>query len=37
MKKISKNTIIMVIASDYYDEIDYIRNYKEFQECIEKY
>lgn len=37
MKKISKNTIIMVIASDYYDEIDYIRNYKEFQECIERY
>lgn len=37
MKKFSKSTIIMVIASDYYDEIDYIRNYKEFQEYIERY
>jgi len=37
MKKFSKNTLIMVIASNYYDEIDYIRNYKEFQEYIERY
>ena len=36
MKKFSKNTIIMVIASDYYDEIDYIRNYKEFRKYIKR-
>ncbi|HDK25814.1 MAG TPA: WxcM-like domain-containing protein [Candidatus Atribacteria bacterium] len=36
MKKFSKRTIIMVIASDYYDEIDYIRNYKEFRKYIKR-
>ena len=36
MKKFSKSTIIMVIASDYYDEIDYIRNYKEFRKYIKR-
>jgi len=34
MKKFSKNTIILVIASDYYNEEDYIRDYKEFQKYI---
>ena len=36
MKKFSKNTIIMVIVSDYYNEEDYIRNYKEFQKYIKR-
>ena len=36
MKKFSKRTIIIVIASDYYDEIDYIRNYKEFRKYIKR-
>jgi len=34
MKKFSKNTIILVIASDYYDEEDYIRDYKKFRKYI---
>ena len=36
MKKFGKNTIIMVIVSDYYNEEDYIRNYKEFQKYINR-
>ena len=36
MKNFSKNVVIMVVASDYYDENDYIRNYNEFIEYINK-
>lgn len=36
MKNFSKNIVIMVVASDYYDENDYIRNYNEFIEHINK-
>ena len=36
MKNFSKNVVIMVVASDYYDENDYIRNYDEFIEYINK-
>ena len=36
MKNFSKNVVIMVAASDYYDESDYIRNYNEFIEYINK-
>ena len=36
MKKFSKNTIIMVIVSDYYNEEDYIRNYEEFRKYIKR-
>ena len=36
MKNFSKNVVIMVVASDYYDENDYIRNYKEFIRHINK-
>jgi dTDP-4-dehydrorhamnose 3,5-epimerase-like enzyme len=30
MKKFSRDCVILVLASDYYDEADYIRNYDEF-------
>jgi hypothetical protein len=30
MKKFSRDCVILVLASDYYDESDYIRNYDEF-------
>ena len=36
MKNFSKNVVIMVVASNYYDENDYIRNYNEFTEYINK-
>lgn len=36
MKNFNENVVIMVIASDYYDENDYIRNYKEFIEYINR-
>jgi hypothetical protein len=34
MKKFSENTIILVVASDYYNEEDYIRDYKKFRKYI---
>jgi dTDP-4-dehydrorhamnose 3,5-epimerase-like enzyme len=34
MKKFSENIVILVIASDYYNEEDYIRDYKEFRKYI---
>ena len=34
MKNFSRNVVIMVVASDYYDENDYIRNYDGFIEHI---
>ena len=36
MKNFSKDVVIMVVASDYYNENDYIRNYNEFIEYINK-
>lgn len=30
--KYSKNAVLLVFASDYYDEADYIRDYAQFQE-----
>lgn len=30
MHEFSENCVLMVLASDYYDETDYIRNYNEF-------
>ena len=36
MFEFSKDCIILVIASDYYDESDYIRNYSEFIEYVKK-
>ena len=34
MSKISKDCVILVIASDHYKESDYIRSYKEFLDWI---
>jgi dTDP-4-dehydrorhamnose 3,5-epimerase-like enzyme len=34
MKEFSPDCVIMVLASEYYDEDDYIRDYKEFLEYI---
>lgn len=34
MKKFSKNCVILVIADDYYDESDYIRDYDEFLKSV---
>ena len=34
MKKFSRDCVILVLASDYYDENDYIRNYDEFLEYV---
>lgn len=36
MIKFSNNTVILAIASDYYNEWDYIRNYDEFIDYIHK-
>jgi dTDP-4-dehydrorhamnose 3,5-epimerase-like enzyme len=36
MTKFSRDCVILVLASDYYDERDYIRNYEEFLEYIRK-
>lgn len=36
MENFSKGTIIMVLASEYYDEKDYLRDYKEFKKFIKK-
>lgn len=36
MYDFTPDAVLMVLASDYYDESDYIRNYSEFLERIEK-
>jgi UDP-2-acetamido-3-amino-2,3-dideoxy-glucuronate N-acetyltransferase len=36
MHHIKDNTIILVLASEYYDENDYIRNYDEFLKFVNK-
>ena len=36
MKKFSRDCVILVLASDYYDKNDYIRNYNEFLEYVRK-
>tara|TARA_B100000212_G_scaffold264088_1_gene203654 strand:- start:315 stop:725 length:411 start_codon:yes stop_codon:yes gene_type:complete len=36
MSEFCDNTIILVLASDHYDEKDYIRNYKDFLDYIAK-
>ena len=35
LKFISSGTIVFVVASDYYDESDYVRNYDEFKKMIQ--
>lgn len=35
MKEFSPESVITVIASDYYDESDYIRDYNEFMKLVE--
>ena len=34
MKSFEKNTVIMVLASDFYDESDYIRDYDEYLKYV---
>ena len=36
MANFSKDCVILVLANDYYDESDYIRDYDEFLKCVEK-
>jgi UDP-2-acetamido-3-amino-2,3-dideoxy-glucuronate N-acetyltransferase len=36
MHNFSKDCVIMVLASEYYDESDYIRNYEHFIQAISK-
>ena len=36
MKKFSRDCVILVLASDYYDENDYIRDYEQFMEYIKR-
>ncbi len=36
MSKFSRDCVILVVASDYFDEGDYIRNYNQFLEYIKK-
>lgn len=31
----SNDAVLMVLASDYYNEEDYIRNYEDFMKCVE--
>jgi len=35
MKNFSEKCVIMVLASEYYDEKEYIRDYGEFLKCLE--
>jgi dTDP-4-dehydrorhamnose 3,5-epimerase-like enzyme len=37
MKKFSRDCVILVLASDYYDETDYIRNYDEYLDYVNTY
>jgi len=34
MRNFSENCVIMVLASEYYDESDYIRNYDDFKRLV---
>ena len=34
MHDFSEDCVLLVLASEYYDEADYIRNYDEFLECL---
>ena len=36
MYDFSPDAVLLVLASDFYDESDYIRNYDEFLKLIEK-
>lgn len=36
MYDFSKDCVLMVLASDFYNEADYIRNYDEFMELVQK-
>ena len=36
MSKFSRDCVILVVASDFFDEDDYIRNYKQFLEYAKK-
>lgn len=36
MKNFSKDCVILVVANDYYDETDYIRDYNEFLSYVNK-
>ena len=36
MYDFNNNSVLLVLASDYYDEADYIRDYEEFLEFIKK-
>ena len=36
MTKTSRDCVILVLASDYYDENDYIRDYKQFLEYVKE-
>jgi len=34
MVNFSSNSVCLVLASDFYDEVDYIRDYKEFLKVV---
>lgn len=34
MHEFTQNCVLMVLASQYYDENDYVRNYQEFLNCV---
>lgn len=36
MKNFSSDCVLLVLASEHYDEADYIRDYQEFQKTIEQ-
>ena len=36
MHDFSPDCVLLVFASEYYDEADYIRNYADFLECVKK-
>lgn len=37
MYDFSSDAVLMVLASEYYDEADYIRNYEDFLDYVKKY
>lgn len=36
MKEFSKDSVLLVLASEHYDELDYIRSYSEFKQIVSK-
>ena len=36
MKEFSKDSVLLVLASEHYDEADYVRSYADFKQIVEE-